>query len=151
MPVPQPDILKRSLIVSRVGSLDGGLRWKLALRDSVQSVGLPCQLGVVDDVGLLANQFVRFHDKTADVPSDSLNGKITDRAWKDCRDQPAPAGDAHSVRRGEHRAEHARYADDEHPGERYVSVLVHHTTEDRTIVEQSIQPRTKRTPAHEQQ
>src|SRR5258708_19975716 len=114
MPVPQPDILKRSLIVSRVGSLDGGLRWKLALRDSVQSVGLPCQLGVVDDVGLLANQFVRFHDKTADVPSDSLNGKITDRGWKDCRDQPAPAGDAHPVRRAAHPPDNHPYATANH-------------------------------------
>ena len=72
VPVPQPDVLKRSLIVRRIGRLDGGLSGKLALRDPVQSVGLPRQVGVVDNVGLLANQFVRFDDKAADVPCRSL-------------------------------------------------------------------------------
>jgi len=38
MPVPESDVLKRSLIVLWVGRVDGRLRGKLSLRDSVQSV-----------------------------------------------------------------------------------------------------------------
>ncbi len=75
MPVPQPDVLKRSLIVRRIGRLDGRLSGKLALRDLVQSVGLPRQVDVVGNVGLLANQFVRFDDKAADVPARLLEGR----------------------------------------------------------------------------
>src|ERR1700688_3341152 len=97
MPVPQPDVLKRSLIVSRVGGLNGRLSRKLALRDSVQSVGLPRQIGVVDDVGLLAVQFIRFHDKTTDVPSDSLDRDITDCRRQARSRKPTPALPRHGV------------------------------------------------------
>ena len=41
VPVPQPDVLQRSLIVGRVSRFDRRLSRKLALRDSIQSVGLP--------------------------------------------------------------------------------------------------------------
>ena len=89
-PVPQPDVLKRSLIVRRVSRLDSRIRGKLALRDSVQSVGLARQVGVEDNVGLLANQLVRFNYKAADVPGDCLNRQITDRG-RNNRAQPASA------------------------------------------------------------
>ena len=54
-PVPQPDVLQRSLIVRRVGGLDGRLCGKFALQDPVQPVRLPSKFDVVGDVGLLAN------------------------------------------------------------------------------------------------
>ncbi len=90
MHVPQPDVLKRRLIVGGIGRLDGRLSGKLALGEPVQSVGLPRQVDVVGNIGLLANQLVRFDDKAADVPADCLKGDITDRGRKDCRDKPAP-------------------------------------------------------------
>ena len=83
MPVPESDVLKRGLIVLRVGRVDGRLRGKLALHDSVQSVGLPRQVDVVGDIGLLAHELVRFDDKAADVPGDYLKADITDRSRKD--------------------------------------------------------------------
>ena len=42
------------------GHLDGRLSGKLALCDSVQSIGLPRQLDVVSDIRLLADQLVWF-------------------------------------------------------------------------------------------
>src|ERR1700685_210100 len=111
MPVPQPDVLKRSLIVSRFGRLTGGLSRKLALRDSVQSVGLPRQIGVVYNVGPLANQFVRFDDKAADVPGDGLNTEITNCGRKDRPDQPATPPHSHSVDQGDPCTRSGRDAD----------------------------------------
>ena len=74
-PVPQPDVLQRSLIVRRIGRLDGRLRGKFALREAVQSIGLPRQVNVVGNVGSLANQFVGLDDKAADVPADIFEGR----------------------------------------------------------------------------
>ena len=138
-PVPQPDVLKRSLIIRRVGRRNVRLSGKLALRDSVQSVGLPRQFDVVGDIGLLANQFVRFHDKAADVPGDYLKGEITDRGGKNRRDKPAPAWRPHSVGSCDQRAQSERPTDDEHPCERDVRVSVGHTPEDRMFIEQSLE------------
>ena len=70
VPVPQTNVLKSSLIIRRVGRCDVCLSGKLALRNSVQSVGLPRQFDVVGNIGLLANELVWFHDKAADVPAD---------------------------------------------------------------------------------
>ena len=138
-PVPQPDVLKRSLIIRRVGRRNVRLSGKLALRDSVQSVGLPRQFDVAGYIGLLANQLVRFHDKAANVPADYLKGDITDRSRKDRRDKPAPAWHLHGVDGRDHRAETERPADDEHPCERDVRVSVGHTPEDRMFIEQSLE------------
>ena len=140
MPVPQPDVLQSSLIVRRVSRLHGRLCRKLPLHDLVQSVGSPRQIGIVDNVRLLANQFVRFDDKAADIPCDSLNRDITDHGWKDRCQQPSSAWHPGGVDRCDYRAQNECRADDEHPGECDVRVRVGHTPENRMIVEQSFEP-----------
>src|SRR5260370_23692674 len=96
-PVPQPDVLQRSLIVRRIGRLDGRFSRKFALREPVQSIGLPRQINVVGNVMSLANQFVGLHNKTADVPAEYLKHEITDRGWSDCCHQPARARHPHDI------------------------------------------------------
>jgi hypothetical protein len=112
VPVPQPDILQRSLIMHRVGRRDVCLSGKLALRNSVQSVGLPRQGDIVGDVRLLANELVWFHDEAADVPADHLKADITQRRREDRRGNPAPAWYSHGVDGRDHCAENQRRADD---------------------------------------
>ncbi len=96
-PVPEPDVLKRSLIVRRISRLDSRLRRKLALHDLVQSIGLACQLDVVGNVGLLANQLVRLHNKATDVPAAYLQDQITNRSRKDRQNKPAHTSRGHGV------------------------------------------------------
>ncbi len=110
------------------------------MRDLVQSIGLPRQIGVVDDVRLLPVQFVRFDDKAADVPRDSLNGDITDDSRQDRHDQPAPPRHSGGIDCCNHRAKSERCADDQHPGDRDVRVRVGHTSKDRMILEQALKP-----------
>ena len=70
--------MQRGLIVGRVGRPHGCFRGKLALREAVQAVCLPCHLDVVGNIGLFAHQFVRLDQKTADVPADHAHRRITD-------------------------------------------------------------------------
>ena len=86
MPVPPPDVLKCSLIVRRIRRVDGRLSGKLALRDSAQSVGLPRQVGVVDDVGLLANQLAQF-DAAGHLGNEPFTPFIFRRAIVPVRDR----------------------------------------------------------------
>ena len=92
MPVPQADVLQRRLIVGGVGRVDGRLRREFALRDAVQSIGLPRQVDVVGNVGPLANQLVRLHDKVADVPGTYLEREITDQDRSEGSHQPSHPG-----------------------------------------------------------
>ncbi len=138
-PVPQPDVLQRSLIVLGISSFGGSLGGKFALRDPVQSVGLPRQVRVVNDVGLLANQFVRFDDKAAHVPTHDLEREITNHGGNDRSHQPASALHRERINGCEQRAGDERGADHEHAGERNVSISVGHAAEDGVILEQALE------------
>ncbi len=96
-PVPQSDVLQCSLIVCRIGRLDGRLSGKFAVRKAVQSIGPPRQVNIVGNVGSLANQFVGLHDKAADVPAQYLKYEIRDDGGSDRRHQPAHARHRHDI------------------------------------------------------
>ena len=89
VPVPQSNILKRSLIMRWVGRGYICLSRELALRNPIQSVGLPRQCDIVGNIGLLANEFVWFHDEATDVPGNYLKQDITQRSGENCRGDPA--------------------------------------------------------------
>ncbi|MEA2258749.1 MAG: hypothetical protein QOJ51_1574 [Acidobacteriaceae bacterium] len=69
MPVPQPNILKRGLVVRGVGCIGRGIGRKLALREPIKAVGLSGHLEIMGDIRLFTNQLVRLDDKAADVPA----------------------------------------------------------------------------------
>ena len=108
------------------------------LQNSVQSVGLPRQVDVVANIGLLADQLVRLHDKTADVPADYLKGDITQRSRENRRAKPASAPHPHGIDACDQGAENERRAHNEHSRERDVRVGVGHTPENCMIFEQSL-------------
>ena len=139
-PVPQPDILERSLIICGVGGRNVRLSGKFTLRDPVQSVGLSRQFDVVGDIGLLADQFVRLDDKAVDVPSGYLKREITHHGRQDRCDQPAPARHRDGVGDCDGRAKHERCADDKHPCEHDVRIGVSDPAEDRVLLEQTLEP-----------
>ncbi len=139
VPVPQTNILKRRLIVRGVGRRDVCLSGKLALRNSVQSVGLPRQCEIVGNIGLFANQLVRFHDEAADVPADYLKADITQRSRENRRRNPAPAWHPHGVDGRDHRAQNQRRADNQHSWKHDVRVRVAHARENRMRVEQLLE------------
>ena len=136
MPVPQPYVLERRLIIRRVSRFDRGFGGKLPLRDPVQPVGPPRQLNVMGNIGCLADQFVRFDDKAADVPAQALKGQVTYRSRNDRCDKPAYARHRHGVEGYDQSAENERHTDHEQAGERDVRVRVGHTGEDCMIGEQ---------------
>ena len=139
-PVPQPDVLERRLIVGGVGSLDGCLRGKLALGEAVQPEGLPRQINVVGNVGLLANQLIGFDDKAGNIPADCLKRKVTDHGGKNRQHQPAPAGQhRQGVDARQHRAQQQRRAHHEHAGKQDVRVHVGYAAEDGVILKQLLE------------
>src|ERR1700686_4197260 len=131
MPVPEPDVLKRSLVVRRIGRLDGRLSRKLTLHDLVQSVGLPRQLDIVGNVGLLANKLVRFDNKAADVPAVYLDYEITCRGRNDRGNKPAHSPHAYAVDSCDYSAESKPDTDSEHAWNPDMGIGISHTAEDR--------------------
>ena len=138
-PFPQSDVLQRSLIVGRVGRVYGGLCGKFALREAVQSIGLTRQVNVIGDVGSLANQFIRLHDKAADVPANDLKREITDRGRSNCCHQPARVRHRHDINACNRSTKNECDTDCEHSRKHDVRVRVGDTAKDRMFVEQSLE------------
>ncbi len=136
--VPQPNVLKRGLVVGRIGCAYGRLRGKLALREAVQSVCLPGHLDVVDDIRLLAHQFVGLYDEAADVPANHSGSRITNHGRNDGNDEHAPARLDYGAGKGDQGSQHEGRRDEEHAGQRYVRVCVRDPIEDCVVLKQQL-------------
>ena len=139
-PVPQPDVLERQLVVGQVECLERGVGRKRMLRDAIEGVRPPRELDVVPDIRLLSHELVRFDDEAAHIPADHTDPDITGCRRHDRRDEPAEARRGDGVDERQHCAQNERPGNNQHAGERDVSVRVCDAREDRVIVEEALEP-----------
>ena len=130
MPVPQPDVLKRRLVVGRVGRPYGRLGGKLVLRKAVQAVSLTRHFDVMGNKGRLAHQFVRLDNKAVDVPANHADHNINDHRRRDGRDEPAPAWLQYAACNGDCRPQQQSRANDQQADKGYVRICVSDSLKD---------------------
>ena len=142
MPVPQPDVLKRGLVVRRVGRVDRGLGGKLALREPIEPERLPRHLDVVRDVWLFAHQLVRLDDEAARRTSRPVDQHVSDDRRQRRDNDPASTRESRTaltaaMQRAEDRARQPRTAD-----RRCVMCAsgVVDTVEERVMLQQQLEP-----------
>src|SRR5580658_5495248 len=104
MPVPEPDILQRGLIVGWIRCSNGGLSGKLTLSKPVKAICLAGHLNVMSDVRLLANELVGLDDEAADIPADYTDRDITNHGGSSGCNEPAPGGPDNGAGNGDYRS-----------------------------------------------
>ena len=133
--IPQADILQCELIVCRIGCIDSRLGRKLAQQEAVKAVGLLRHLDVMQNVRLLAHQFVWLDQKTGYIPAHQPHHGITKHGRDQRCNQPAPTRSIHACRCGNHRPKHERNAHHEQTGERHMRIGVSDAVEDCMVIE----------------
>ena len=106
------------------------------LREAVEPVGIPRELDVVGDEGLLANKLVGFDDEVGGIGRDQTYGNVTDGCGSDGEGDAAPGGPAEGVGGGYDDAEEKRNGNQKLAGDGDVDVGVGGAVKDSVVVQQ---------------
>ena len=139
LPVPEPYVLERRLVVGRIRSARRGFGRELALRKAVQPVRLAGHCNVVGNVRPLAVELVRLHQKGADVPANRTEHHKTHGRGNNRQGQPPPARTQHPDGDGNDPSDHQRHGDKQHPQQRDVRVRVRNAIEDGVMLEEQLE------------
>ena len=92
VPIPQPDVFERRLVVRRVNRLDPRVSGKRVRLDAVERVRAPRHVDVVRDEGPFSHQLVGLDDEVADVPAHDGDDDVAGEGGNDGRDKPSRTG-----------------------------------------------------------